>query len=75
MMETSVCVLPEGVGGKLHNRGWTKARACATTNDIKNQEALKVCAVVYELVDTMKAQINNLLANYKNKCMIDIIRD
>jgi hypothetical protein len=53
----------------------TKARAGATTNGIEDQEALEAGAVVSKLADTVKAQINNLLANYRNKNMIGIISD
>ena len=45
----------------------TKARTSATTNSIEDQEPLKASAVVSKLADAVKAQVNNLLANCRNK--------
>jgi len=43
----------------------TKARSRSSTNSVEDEEALETSAVVLKLPDTVKAQVNNLLANCK----------
>jgi len=42
-----------------------KARSRSSTNSVEDEEALETSAVVLKLPDTVKAQVNNLLANCK----------
>ena len=41
------------------------ARSRSSTNSVEDEEALETSAVVRKLPDTVKAQVNNLLANCK----------
>ena len=56
-------------GETLEEKG-AKARASASTNSIENEESLKASAVVRELPDTIKAEVDDFLANCRN---IDVI--
>ncbi|RRT83471.1 hypothetical protein B296_00017572 [Ensete ventricosum] len=54
------------VHGETLEEKSAKARDCASTNSIENEESLKASAVVRELPDAIKAEVDNFLANCRN---------